>query len=1375
MDFFDIAVRTKSGKLEIYPNFEPKKFKDLMIRGKAFYAIWNPDTGLWSTDPYDAYELIDRELYQYRDEMRNDSECIVCPMSKYSSGSLTTFNKFVRELNDIYHPLDENVTFLSQKTKKTDYASKRLPYDISYEEAPAYDELISTLYSPEERRKLEWAIGSIFAGDGKKIQKFIVLYGDAGTGKSTFLNIVEMLFEGYCGIFNAADIASANNQFSLEAFKNNPLVAIQHDGNLSRIDDNTKLNSLIAHEEMIVNEKHKALYSARSNAFLFMGTNQPVQITDAKSGIIRRLIDVNPTGQKIPARRYQQLMKQIPFELGAIAGHCLNVYNELGRYFYDGYRPLDMMYKTDVFFNFVESYIYELKQNDPIQLKQAYDMYKQYCDESNVPYPLPRHKFREELKNYYGDFKQETILDGRRARSVYSGFLSERIRCDDRGGSDDVCSDGNMEDGTKGGAWLSLVCTKSAFDMQMSDAPAQYGDVSEKPVSAWSRVSNKLRDLDTTKLHYVRVPINHIVIDFDLKDESGQKSKQLNLEAASKWPPTYAEFSKGGSGIHLHYIYDGDPEKLSPIFDEGIEIKVFKGKSSLRRKLTFCNDIPIAHISGGLPLKGEKKMVNLDRVSSEKHLRAKIEQNLRKEVHAGTKPSVDFIFKILEDAYNSDLIYDVTDLRQKVLTFAMNSTHHADYCIGLVAKMRFKSENYGDGVSGQESDDRLVFFDIEVFPNLFLVNWKYEGADTCVRMINPEAKEIENLIHMKLVGFNCRRYDNHILYARYLGKSIEELYLLSQKIINEGSGFIGEAYNVSYTDVYDFASAANKKSLKKFEIELGIHHQELGLPWDQPVPEDKWTKVAEYCDNDVIATEAVFHHLKGDWVARQILAELSGMTVNDTTNQHSTRIILGKDKNPQHSFSYRNLGDPVSYIPSEMGHFLRERTHLDFDFLPQESNNPNLNIQKSILPYFPGYKKENGKSTYRGEEVGEGGYVYAEPGIYSNVALLDVASMHPTSMECEYLFGPYTWTFSDIKRARVCIKHRDIDGLRSVLDGKLVPFVERAMSDDGDFNLKDLSNALKTVINSVYGLTSASFEHPFHDPRNVDNIVAKRGALFMVDLKHAVQEKGFTVAHIKTDSIKIPNATPEIIQFVMDFGRRYGYEFEHEATYDRMCLVNDAVYIAKYKDGDWTATGAQFAHPYVFKTLFSKEPIEFKDLCETKSVSKGDIYIDFQEGLPSSEEHNYTFVGRVGSFVPVMSGFGGGTLYRIADGKAYAISGTKGYLWREAEELRDEMGQDGVDMSYFHALASDAIDNISRFGDFEYFVSPEFVAPYDATAGPEETPPWDLTPCKHSKYMSCTVCPKFVDDGFHYECAEGYDLTEFANAVIYETDDFSRR
>ena len=176
-------------------------------------------------------------------------------------------------------------------------------------------------------------------------------------------------------------------------------------------------------------------------------------------------------------------------------------------------------------------------------------------------------------------------------------------------------------------------------------------------------------------------------------------------------------------------------------------------------------------------------------------------------------------------------------------------------------------------------------------------------------MINPKPAQIEELMRFRLVGFNCRRYDNHMMYARMMGYSNEQLYKLSQQIITEGKGFFGEAYNLSYTDVYDFA--AKKQSLKKWEIELGIHHQELGLPWDQPVPEERWIEVAEYCDNDVIATEAVFNKLKGDFTARKILADLAGMTVNDTTNSLTTRIIFGKERRP--ALVYTDLATGEQY------------------------------------------------------------------------------------------------------------------------------------------------------------------------------------------------------------------------------------------------------------------------------------------------------------------------------------------------------------------------------------------------------------------------------------------------------------------------------
>lgn len=745
-------------------------------------------------------------------------------------------------------------------------------------------------------------------------------------------------------------------------------------------------------------------------------------------------------------------------------------------------------------------------------------------------------------------------------------------------------------------------------------------------------------------------------------------------------------------------------------------------------------------------------MVNNKVVQSEKGLRVQIKRNLNKEIHPATKPSIDFIHKILTDAYESGMVYDVTDMRNAVLAFAANSTNQAEYCIKLVNKMPFKSADAAPAAKNETAD--LVFYDVEVFPNLFLVNWKFAGsAQPVVRMINPTSEDIEGLMKFRLIGFNCRRYDNHILYARLMGYTNEQLYNLSQRIIGSekksksNNCFFGEAYNVSYTDVYDFCS--KKQSLKKWEIELGIHHQELGLPWDQPVPESMWQKVAEYCDNDVIATEAVFNARKADFIAREILADVAGMTVNDTTNTLTAKIIFGGNKKPQDQFNYRDMGDTSQICSMD---------DLPFKFGPEEYDNYTA-FDKKDRPLFPGYKFDKGKSTYRGEEVGEGGYVYAEPGMYGNIALLDIASMHPSSIIAEDLFGPvYTKRFREIRDARVAIKHKEFDKARKMLNGALAKYLTDESAADA------LAQALKIAINSVYGLTSASFENPFHDNRNKDNIVAKRGALFMINLKHEVQKRGFVVAHIKTDSIKIPDATPEIIQFVMDYGKMYGYIFEHEATYDRMCLVNNAVYIAKYKDGkhagEWTATGTQFQIPYVFKKLFSHEEITFEDMCETKSVT-GALYLDMNENLPDvsaledeyaklwkkisdttklnepmeaecarveeltteiEKGHDYVFIGRVGQFCPIKPGCGGGLLCResvdkkTGEKKYDAAVGTKGYRWLESEMVKELGKEDCIDRRYYDALVDAAATDISKYGDFEWFVSED---PYVS-----DTPPW---------------------------------------------------
>jgi len=1278
VDFYRIVTveAEKKGEVSILPDFRPAGFKDLMVRGGGFYAIWDDKRKVWSTDEYDVANMVDAHLTEFEQDLAKEpgKRYTIKRMDSFNSRSWMNFKAFMKSVADRYQPLDSDLVFADQDTRREDYSSKRLPYSLSASACPAWDEMAGTLYSSEERQKIEWAIGSVVAGDSKKIQKFLVFYGSAGTGKSTVLNIIEELFQGYVATFEAKELGAANSAFSTAAFKTNPLVAIQHDGDLSRIEDNTKLNSIIAHEEIIVNEKYKSGYSMRVNSMLFMGTNKPVRITDAKSGILRRLIDVHPTGMRIPPDRYNLLMEQIHFELGAIANHCLQVYKELGKNYYNAYRPIEMMSQTDYFYNYVMMSSDIFVDQGGVTLKQAWDLFKEFCAEEKIESKMPKFKFREELKSYFVKYENRAQVNGEWVWNWYSGF--DRAK---------------FEQGSPIKAKLEtdiLVFDQedSILDQMLAIQPAQYGTEEGIPSKYWDDeprlikgvmqnpdpsqvVDTTLADIDTKKLHFVKVPDNHIVIDFDLKDKDGNKSLERNLAAAASWPTTYGEISQGGNGVHLHYIYDGDAGELARVFEEGIEIKVYRGNSSLRRRLTKCNNNLVTTISGGLPLK-EKKVLDQQMVKSEKGLRDLVVRNLQKDIHPDTNSSISFIHKILEDAYNSGMPYDLTDMKSSIVRFALGSTNHSQRCLEVVAEMKFKSENEMAPLK-EPVDDRVVIYDVEVYPNLFVICWKYSGDSDVVRMVNPTPQEVEALFKFKLVGFHNRQYDNHIIYARHLGYTNEALYELSQRIIdNAPRAKFGEAYNLSYADILDFSS--KKQSLKKFQIELGLVHKEMDIPWDKPVPEDRIQDVVDYCANDVETTDQVFLARKADFTARQILAELSGLEVNHTTQQHTAKIIFGNEKNPQQSFVYTDLSKE-----------------------------------------FEGYEYSFGTSTYRGEVVGEGGLVRAKPGMYENVALLDVASMHPTSIIQLNLFGDeYTPKFKALLDARLAIKAGDYDSAAKMLDGKLEKFITTPHEGYDIQGAKDLSYALKIVINIVYGLTSASFDNKFRDVRNKDNIVAKRGALFMLDLKHFVEERGFEVVHIKTDSIKIPNATPEIIEEVTLFGEKYGYTFEHEATYDKFCLVNDAVYISRYgwtpkgeKIGDWEAVGAQFQHPVVFKTLFSKEELTFHDHCETKQVVKGSIYLDFdqvdKDNVITSE--GLRFVGRTGSFMPVREDCGGAVMYRIVDDKPFAVSGTKGYLWKEAANVLDWEFE--LDQRHFQELVNDAVQTIEKFGNFEEFVS----------------------------------------------------------------------
>lgn len=1254
MDFLDVSVKkftsnNRTVDYEVSPDFIFGDVKDLVVKGSKFYAYWNGS--FWDTKQKNLFYDIDsllwrkaRELEDGRPGLRID----VKEIRKASAGKFRLFADFCKacETSDI--SFNQKVLFADHKMQRRDYATTQLTYSPQEGEAVAFKELIGTLYLPKEFDKILWFMGALFTNNMYKIEKFMYLYGSKGSGKGTVLKIFRMLFQEYCGTIDLKLLTSAD-QFATGQIQEVPLL-IDEDTDISHIYNDTPLLKLTSHETISVNKKFKEPYDVRFIGLLITASNQRYKVRNVDSGITRRAIVVNPSGQKVSHTKYNQLMTQIKYELPYIANMAIQRFEELGFDYYDDYFDVDMAEQTDHIFDFMRTNAIHMQHG--ITLKQISELYREYLEDMGWKTDGYKATIKREALRYFDTMLKDSHIDGMRVNNYFKGFRWNVAFPEGVVGTTEANDTVIPDD------WLDFNYHNEVFNKLAAEYPAQLALRNGNPSEKWDNVVTTLSDIKTSKLHWVKVPLNHIIIDFDLKDDSGNKNLELNSEAASKFPPTYAELSKSGQGIHLHYIYDGNVNELNNLVDKHIEIKVYKGNASLRRIDKASNNLQPSHISSGLPLKERKDETMYEHVKeityTEKTLRKFVKRQLgmiegKEPSHPNTKPTIDFIAHEIQKAFDMGLEYDLTDLKHDVFLRAIRSTNNKEYCVAVFQKIPWSSIRDDEGATENKltnftkiyPKEELVFFDIEVYPNLFVVVWKKYHDDEFTKWINPTPDQIEYLLSFPIVGFNNRRYDNHILYARLLGCNNLELFRQSYRIVNEKnakSGMYAAAYELSYTDIYEYAQ--KKQSLKRWEVDLDIKHVEMEIPWDQPVPDELIPVVVDYCVNDVEATEKLFDAIYADYVAREILATIAKGSMNATNNQLTAKFIFGDDPRPQDKFNYVNLAT-----------------------------------------IFPGYKYEFGKSYYRGFETGEGGFVYAEPGVYKNIALLDVESMHPNSLVNMNYFGPYTQRYADLLKVRVLLKHNKIDEVKQMFDGVLAPFL-----DNPEF-LKPLVTALKIVINSVYGMTSAKFDNKFKHPDNIDNIVAKRGALFMVDLKFAIEEQGYQVCHIKTDSVKIPNADEKIIKFVEDFGAqdKYKYRFEHEHTYKRMALINNAVYIAQLEDDKWSPTGAEYANTYLLKRVWTKEELVDKDFFITKQ-SKGHIYLGDE------------FVGKVGSIYA--SKTGAECMWTEDNENFKSITGTKGCLFKQTDKFDIE----DVDFSFYDKIAIDGLKKIMKVGDIKDIV-----------------------------------------------------------------------
>lgn len=1275
MDFYDIVIDTTKKVVSIGPIFRTIDIRDIIIDNKAqeVIAYWDEANSTWSENTAKLLTDIDKEVFSTYKEfqaLHPEEPVTLNTINNVASVAYRDWLKFLNNVRTPKHDFNSEVLFSDHEIEREDYATYKLPYRpdpaINIE---SFLEGMSVFYDSENLDKLLWFIGATLTGQIHSIQKFAYLYGRAGSGKGTTIEIIKHIFQGpYTGQISLEKL-TGKSEFASAQVRDLP-VLYDPEVNLYRMTNDTPLLALTAHEPISVNKKFRDPVEVTFRGFLIAASNQPVKVRNIDAGINRRLVDIYQTGNKMTPQQYIPFMESIPSQVPGIANYAIERFNLLGRSYFDGYVSQQMLSQTNYMHRFVQENYTSF--TDPMPLGRAYEMYQTYLSNDNVDFKVTRHDFQNDFSRYYDhtESKHQTIA-GVQAKFWFVGFDNSSV----------------INPHTE--AVIEATPTPDLFSSDFNyfasnelHFPAQYANSHGVPKQPWSKVTTTLADIDQSKLHWINIDTSIIVIDIDQHKPTDRPASEVLAEL--NLPATFTELSRSKKGYHLYYRYtDTTPLRTTDISPQ-VELKVYNGGLSLRRQFTTSNGIKnLAEVNmttlqplfDRLPKEKSPIMIDNDfkkSIESEEQLRELIKKALRREVHANTKPNVDFIKHVVDNAILEGLTFNIADLEPTITAFALTSTNQSKAAVDIALNLQYQNPiknptefDMPTAPTGHIADEDLMFYDVEVFKNVFMFSYYKQSTMTEPKtLINPTQDELFKVVNNEaLVGFNNYRYDDFILYYALLGYSPLELFGISKTIIEDknSSKLSFKAHNVSYLDLYEIS--VKKQSLKKWEVELGLPYDEIDTDWSAPLPEELWERVAAYNRNDTKVLPALLANIYGDYEAVQALASLSGLPINRTINAHTTQIIFTRP----------------------------DGTHVKPD--------ASYTTYTDLSELFPGYTFDRYTgASYLGLDPSMGGYIFSKPGVYSRAVELDIESMHPNSMVNLNYFGEFTAQYANLLEVKRALGASDTEAAI-----KALPALEPILNDPRT-NVKAIITAVKRALNSAYGLTSASFDNPLKNPQNIDNIVAKRGALFMITLQRKLESEGIGVIHIKTDSIKLDNPTEEQINEVMEFAKSYGYRFKIEDTYEPFVLIDKAQLIGYSANHEsWHAIGTKFINPYTYKTLFSHEDYILDDYSRTIESRTGKLYL------------GDNFIGRIGAFIASHNG-DYLTVHR-PDGSISAPAGTlsnETYKTINPEtgrsvtkrrpykflQIEDAMNPD-IDFTYYEEFVKAILNDIISVGGFD--------------------------------------------------------------------------
>lgn len=492
-------------------------------------------------------------------------------------------------------------------------------------------------------------------------------------------------------------------------------------------------------------------------------------------------------------------------------------------------------------------------------------------------------------------------------------------------------------------------------------------------------------------------------------------------------------------------------------------------------------------------------------------------------------------------------------------------------------------------------------YDCECYPNYFLLAMKYGSDVDHYELMGDMTADPTARSHIlswmeggARVGFNNRYYDDWLIAAYILGARPQDLYELSQEIINKDRTDRPIQNHPKLRGMYDRISGHHIDlmaispvfaGLKSYGARLHAHTIQT-LPYDPDVnlTREQMEELRKYCINDLRLTELLHDSLTDEVNLRM-----------DMGVQYGIHLLARSDAQMAEAIYRKSFGAAIKRCAKPSTVSYNAPQNIQF-----EAKNLRLLVNRLTQLEYP-INKSNGRvelpsETFIGDPIKIGGQIYdmarrPQPyklgigGLHSMTRGLYVESDKDHQMVDVDVASYYPSLITNLKIVPRGMPEEFAELYRSLIDDRL------AAKSDGD---KTTADSLKILINGTFGKLSSSYSC-LYEPAALLRVTLT-GQLYMLMLIERMARDDHDVIAANTDGIIVRvemDRKADLVRICRQWERDTRLSLEY-TPYKKLLMANVNSYIAVKNDGAVKAVGG-------YATAGLKH-LPRADICKTAAI-----------------------------------------------------------------------------------------------------------------------------------------------------------------------------